>query len=103
MKVIDFDKVVSAIYDPKIKKVFINGAEFMYDGKDLYERQPIPKKEADVILEWFVKDEAGQYSPEDLKLIEEKIAEYEWEHKEQIELTISGKPAIPFIKERLDK
>jgi len=51
MKVIDFDKVVSATYDPKISKVFINGAEFMYDGKALYERQPIPKKEADGILE----------------------------------------------------
>lgn len=59
--------MVAGSYHPEAKEVVINGAKFLYDGKALYEKQPISKKEADKILENYPKREDGSYNnPEHL-------------------------------------
>ena len=103
MKTHDFDKWVAGSYDPEAKEVVINGAKFLYDGKALYEKQPISKKEADKILENYPKREDWTYDPENLAEIEEKIAVVERENKKEVTLTIGNINAISLIKEKLDK
>ena len=103
MKTHDFDKWVAGSYDPEAREVIINGAKFLYDGKALYEKQPIAKKEADEILANYPKKEDGTYDPEHLAEIEQKIAEVERENKKVVSLTIGNINAISLIKEKLDK
>lgn len=103
MKTHDFDKWVAGSYDPEAKEVIINWAKFLYDGKHLYEKQNLTKKEADEIVNKYPKREDWTYDPENLAEIEKQIAEVERENKKVVSLTIGNINAISLIKEKLDK